>query len=142
MHKVALGFDFGLKRIGVAVGQSITGSATALETLTEVQGQPDWEKISKLIQTWQPTHLVVGDPLTMDDQSTDITQAARAFAKNLAQRFQLPVAMQDERMSSMEASDIIRQQRQSGERKRRQKKSDLDELAAALIVQRWLAENH
>lgn len=141
MPIVVLGFDFGLRRIGVAVGQSITGSATALETLSTVNDKPDWKKIAQLIKQWQPTQIVVGDPLTMDDQPTDSTKAARRFAKDLEQYCTCPVALQDERMSSIEASEIVRQQRQSGERKRRQKKGDLDEIAAALIVQRWLQEN-
>lgn len=140
-HHVALGFDFGLKRIGVAVGQSITGSATALDTLTTVNNQPDWDKIQQLIETWKPTQIIVGDPLTMEGEPTHATQAARDFAKNISARFHYPVAMQDERMSSREASAIIKQQRKSGERKRRTRKGDLDELAAALIVQRWLQEN-
>ncbi len=141
MTTVILGFDFGLKRIGVAVGQSITGSASALETLTPINGDPDWDKIEALIKQWKPTCIVVGDPLTMEGFPTDITNSARNFGKKIQNKFNQTVHMQDERMSSIEASEIIKQQRQSGERKKRQKKGDLDELAAALIVQRWLQEN-
>ncbi|MET0044659.1 MAG: Holliday junction resolvase RuvX, partial [Candidatus Thiodiazotropha sp. 6PLUC3] len=71
-----LGFDFGTRKIGVAVGQSLTGTATPLETLELVNHKPDWERIKQLIDEWQPQALVVGLPLDVDDSETDATQPA------------------------------------------------------------------
>lgn len=84
--------------------------------------------------------MIVGDPVTMEGHPTDVTAAARDFAKILEAKYQLPTQLQDERMSSIEASDLFKQQRQTGARKK-QRKGDLDNLAAKIIVERWLAEN-
>ncbi|RLA00191.1 MAG: Holliday junction resolvase RuvX, partial [Gammaproteobacteria bacterium] len=81
-----LGFDFGKQRIGVAVGQSITGTATALCTLNARNQQPDWDRISELINNWRPDALIVGLPLHADGSDSKITTAARKFARQLEGR--------------------------------------------------------
>lgn len=133
-----LGFDFGKRRIGVAVGQTITGTASALETVHCAKlGKPPWEQIEALIQQWRPTGLVVGLPLTMDGSEQEITHAARAFAAEL-KRFDVPVATMDERLSSREAESAYKLARQQGQAKRSQSKN-LDSQAARVILERWLA---
>lgn len=126
-----LGFDFGLKRIGVAVGQALTRSATALETLRAVKDKPDFDAIARLIARWQPVGLVVGLPLNMDGSETDITPRVRRFANQLRERYRLPVHMMDERLSTHEAERLLAQ---SGSKQR----NDSDKLAAQLILQSWL----
>lgn len=134
-----LGFDFGTRRIGVAVGSRRLGSARALATLACREG-PDWDAIGKLVREWQPEALVVGVPLTMDGQPQAATQGARRFMQQLQQRFGLPVHGADERMSSMEAQSQLRARRASGQRRRRLRDTDIDSTAAKLILEHWLGE--
>ena len=91
-----LGFDYGKVRIGIAVGQDITGTATALCTLNCRDGKPDWDKISKLIAEWSPGSLIVGLPLHADGSDSGTTRAARNFARELEVRYRLPVYGMDE----------------------------------------------
>lgn len=124
-----LGFDFGTRRIGVAIGQRITGTARALTTLTARDGQPDWAQVEQLIATWQPDALVVGLPLQLDGTRSEITAAAERFARRLHGRFRLPVHLQDERLSSYTAEQLT-----EGPRTR----DNLDAAAARIILQDWL----
>jgi len=128
-----LGFDFGEKRIGIAVGQSLTGSVTPLTTLSAIRQKPDWAGIEALIKEWQPDRLIVGLPLHMDGSEQDMTQRAKRFGNQLKGRYNLPVEWMDERLSSDEAERIL-QQRGA----KRSDKKDIDKLAAALILQSWL----
>ncbi|HHC71361.1 MAG TPA: Holliday junction resolvase RuvX [Thiotrichales bacterium] len=137
--RTLLGFDFGLRRIGVAVGQELTGTATDLETLPAREGQPDWERVGRLIEQWQPDALVVGVPYHMDGSEHPLTHAARRFARRLHGRFGLPVFELDERLSSWEAEAVVREQRACG-RRGRSRKGDLDRLAARIILENWLQQ--
>jgi len=134
-----LGFDFGLKRIGVATGQELTGTAQALTTITCQQQKPDWETIEKLINDWKPDALVVGIPYHLDGKEQEMTLAAQRFARQLNGRFKLPVFEMDERLSSREAEAEIARQRQAGLRKKSQK-GDIDMMAAQIILQSWLQQ--
>jgi putative Holliday junction resolvase len=125
-----LGFDFGNKRIGIAVGQCVTGTATALCTVTSNQGAPDWERITGLVGEWRPDALVVGLPRHADGTDSDITRAARKFAQQLEGRYRLPVYLMDERLSSQAATTL-----QQGDRGG---KVGLDAIAARIILQDWL----
>ncbi len=98
-----LGFDFGTRKIGVAVGQSLTGTATPLETLRPVNHKPDWVRIEQLIDEWRPQALVVGLPLDVDDSETYATQPTLRFSRQLEGRFHLTVHLADERFTSFEA---------------------------------------
>ena len=98
-----LGFDFGKQRIGVAVGQTLTGTASPLTILHTVQGQPDWPRIRRLIEEWSPDALVVGLPLNMDGSEQDMTVRARRFGNQLAGRFSKAVHFADERLTTAEA---------------------------------------
>src|SRR5690606_29538161 len=95
-------------------------------------------RIERLFREWRPAGLVVGDPMTLDGGDQPIRQTARAFARELRQRFEVPVAMVDERSSSLEAAQRFAEQRADG-RKRRRDADALDALAAAVILERWLA---
>ena len=106
MADVILAFDFGLKHIGVAVGQSITRTASPLTTLRASNGKPDWREVRELVEQWRAQLLLVGLPLNMDDTESDMSERARAFAEQLATRLEVEVALVDERLSSFEASRL------------------------------------
>lgn len=131
-----LGFDFGVKRIGLAVGQSLTGSASALKPLPARDGVPDWDQLGRLIEEWRPDALVVGLPLNMDGSESEMTRRARKFANRLHGRFGKPVHLMDERLSSFEAKGIALAQT----RERDFGRFSVDGLAASLIVESWLAQ--
>lgn len=138
MNDVALAFDFGLRRIGIAVGNRLSGQARSLTTLHH-HHNPDWNEISQLVNEWRPDALVVGLPLQEDGSEQPITRQARRFMAELAQRFNLPVHAVDERFSSAEAEERIRAERASGARKQRVNKGDADAMAAQVILETWLA---
>ncbi len=133
-----LGFDFGMKRIGVAVGQLITHTASPLHTIAAKQGTPDWDKVDQVIQEWRPIALVVGIPLNMDGTTQPITQHAKHFAKLLQQRYHLPVHHVDERLTTREAREQIFS---SGGYQALQK-SAIDSVAAQIILQAWLSSQN
>lgn len=132
-----LGFDFGLKRIGVAVGQSITMSATPL-SIIQVRGMTHWKAIIKLIETWKPSALIVGIPINMDGSEQLITKHARRFAKQLSDQFHLPVYQIDERLTTKAAREKIYE---LGGYKALQKTA-IDSVAAELILESWMRENY
>lgn len=134
--KTVLGFDFGMKRIGVAVGQTVTHSARPLETLQAHQGIPSWPKLDKIIKVWQPDALVVGIPLNMDGTPQPLTLAVHAFSKSLMQRYKLSVYGVDERLSTKDARERLFQQ---GGYKALQH-GQVDSMAAQLILQNWLSQ--
>jgi putative Holliday junction resolvase len=133
---VALGFDYGTKKIGVAVGQLLTRSASPLSVLYRVKNEIDWISIGTLIKQWRPFALVVGIPLHMDGKTQWITAEATAFALALKDRFQLPVYIADERLTSAEARSQVFE---CGGYKAL-KKTAIDSLAAKLILEQWLAQ--
>ncbi|MDX1367641.1 Holliday junction resolvase RuvX [Pseudomonas sp.] len=135
--RLLLGFDYGSKQIGVAVGQVITGQARELCILKAQNGVPDWQKVEALIKEWQPDAIVVGLPLNMDGTKSEMSDRAEKFARRLNGRFNLPVHTHDERLTTYEAKGQRLQQGQnSGYRER-----PVDALAAALLLQGWLEEN-
>ena len=134
-----LGFDFGERRIGVAVGQSKTLTASPLCVIRNINGRPEWDDIKAIIDEWNPQALIVGLPLTADGGIQHITPLAKSFAKHLRRRYQLPVHMVDERYTSNEASRIIADNRRQQNR-RKAKREDSDTIAAALILEQWLNE--
>ncbi len=127
----ALCFDFGTKRIGVAYGQSITGTAEPLKTLAARDGIPDWQEIEKLVRQWQPSVFVVGLPFNMDDSESELLLRARKFGQRLEGRLHKPCYGMDERLSSFEAR---------GQLLRREADAAVDSLAAKLILESWFAD--
>jgi putative Holliday junction resolvase len=133
-----LGFDVGSRRIGVAVGSALGLGARAL-TVVDVHAQgPDWALIDRLHGEWRPAGFIVGDPMTLDGGDQPIRLFAHAFAAQLQARYALPVVLVDERASSMEAAQRFAADRAQGRRKRRDADA-LDAVAAAIIIERWLA---
>jgi putative Holliday junction resolvase len=133
-----LGFDAGRRRIGVAVGSAFGAGARPIAVVDVHAGGPDWLQIERLLREWRPDGLVVGDPMTLDGGDQPIRRFAQGFARELGTRFRLPVVMVDERNSSQEAAHRFAAERAEGRRKRRDAEL-LDAVAAAVIVERWLA---
>lgn len=134
--RTALGFDFGRARIGIAIGDTLTGAARPLRTLTTRQQRPDWETIARLIAEWQPDWLVIGVPRHADGTDSTLTAAARRFSRQLHGRFGLPVATVDEHLSSWAAE----QRYTELSPRRRARDPSQDAGAAAVILESWLAE--
>lgn len=126
-----LAFDFGTKRIGVAVGEMMLGQARALATIHHEANEARFAAIEKLIAEWQPARLVVGLPLSVDGEAHDMTARAERFARQLEGRFKLPVALVDERFSSTDAEARLAEKGQGW----KQRKETLDAEAAATILQ-------
>lgn len=129
-----LAFDYGTKQIGVATGQTLTGNTQPVAVLKARDGQPDWIQLTALVDTWQPTLLLVGLPLNMDGSEGELCARARKFARRLQGRLGLPVKMVDERLSTIEAREV------AGRRGGYDHKQPVDSIAAALILQTWLAD--
>ena len=138
--QIVLAFDFGLRRIGVACGDTVSRSASALETVASGANGPRWEKIGGMLRDWQPNMAVVGLPYNVDGSESKQTVAARGFAAELARRYSLEVALVDERYSSLDAEARLKSARESGLRRGRVAKSDIDAVAACIILERWFTE--
>jgi putative Holliday junction resolvase len=131
-------FDFGLRRIGAASGDALTRTAAPLKAVSHGDHGPDWPAIDRLLADYRPAILVVGYPYNEDGSAGSMAAAATAFAAALAQRSGLEVARVDERYSSQEAAAELKQRRAAGTRRRRVQRADVDSLAAAIILERWL----
>ena len=139
--RTLLGFDYGTRHIGVAVGQELTGTSAPLVTLPSRNENPDWDAISRLIEEWQPAALVVGIPLNMDGTEQPMTAAARRFARRLEGRYHLPVHLADERLSSVEAGRILHGRDADAGVRRSRRRRELDEVAAHLILQTYFSQH-
>ncbi len=137
MPQTILCFDFGLRRIGVAVGQDITGSASPLGIITNSDDGPDTNRIAALIKEWRPAKLVVGMPFHADGSDSEIQVPVRAFIE-LLQQFELPIDTIDERYTSLEAERVLKEARAAGTRGRLTKEM-VDAAAAVFIAERYLA---
>ena len=133
-----LGFDYGKKRIGIATGQTITNSATPCKTISCIDGNPDWAAIETEIKQWRPQALIVGIPYYTDGSENPMTAAARQFCYELGKRFKLPVIEINEALSSDHAEEILRENIKIN----KQNKHEIDKMAAAIIVQCWLDQQH
>jgi putative holliday junction resolvase len=136
--RVVLAFDFGLKRIGIASGDTLTRTAAPRGTLANSTAGPDWSGIDREIRLLGPDMLVVGAPYNDDGSPGRIADLATAFAQELAQRYRLKVERMDESYSSTEAGSLLREQRATGQRRKPVRKGDVDSTAAAIILESWL----
>jgi putative Holliday junction resolvase len=129
-HATVLGFDFGEKRIGIAVGQTVTRTADPLQSIGHQRQQPDWDAITRLIDTWAPNALVVGIPINMDGTEHRLASQVMRFCRQLHGRYHLPVHTFDERLSSFEAEKRLVELRTAS----------TDALAAQVILESWLSQ--
>lgn len=130
-----LAFDYGLRQIGVAVGNSELGTCQPLAVIRARDGAPDWDAVTRCLQEWQPGRVLVGDPLNMDGSASEMSARAQRFARQLEGRYGVKVAMVDERLSSREAKSRARELGHRGD----YRADPIDADAAALIIESWLA---
>ena len=123
---LVMGFDYGTKKIGVAIGQLLTNTATPLAIVKANNGKPDWASIGNLVNEWQPKRFVVGLPINMDDSESEMSLKARRFSRQLNGRFAVPADTMDERLSSFEV--------------RNARKDAIDDLSAVVILESWLRQ--
>jgi putative Holliday junction resolvase len=133
-RKVVLGFDFGLRNIGVAVGQSITNTASPLTTLKATDGIPNWKEIEALIEEWKPSDIVVGVPLSLEGNPEPIAFNARKFMNRLRSWYHLPVHEVDERLTSWEAKERL----ESLPHRKVKSKNEIHAISAVVIVEQWM----
>lgn len=134
-----LGFDYGKARIGVAVANTLTGIATPQSTVTARDGAPDWDAVSRCLKEWQPARLVVGMPRKLDGSDSAMQEPILRFIRQLEGRYHLPVDVVSEQLSSREAEQRLKSARQAG-RKRKVRKEEIDQVAAAIILESWMQE--
>ncbi len=132
--RTVLGFDYGTRWIGVASGQTLLGTASALQALKARDGIPDWNQIERLLDEWQPDVVVVGLPLNMDGSASELSTRASKFGRRLNGRFGVQVEYWDERLSSFEAKGAIMEKKHSKNFKR----EAVDSLSAQLILESWM----
>lgn len=132
-NRRVMAFDFGTRRIGVAVGQEMLGSGQPVALIAARDGIPDWQKIEALLQEWRPDLVVVGLPLNMDDTENDMCARARKFGKRLHGRYHVPVEMVDERLTSFQAKGEV----MAAGGNRDFGRHGVDDRAAVLILETW-----
>ncbi len=135
-----LAFDFGLQRTGVAVGNTLTGSATPECTLQSKGEAPNWGEITKLIDDWKPSKIIVGMPIELDGSENPLQKRIIRFSNQLSGRYNISVEHENEQFSSIEAAQRLKQLRQSG-RKQKIKKEEVDKIAASIILETWMKNN-
>ncbi len=136
--RTALVLDFGERRIGVAIANADAGTASGIDTLAGGGSEPDWQGLDRLIADWQPDQLVMGLPYNADGSDSPMTERVRAIAARLQERYELAVDLVDERLTSVEAENRLREAREQGLRRRRTRREDIDRIAAQVIAEAWL----
>ena len=130
--ETVLAFDFGLKQIGVAFGQTITNQSTGIKIIKAKNGVPNWNEIKTIVEEWNPNTLVVGLPINMDDSESDMSKLTRTFAKGLKDRIHKSVKLMDERLSSREAKNELKEVFKNFDA------TKADHIAASFILQSYL----
>lgn len=138
MTRLFMAFDFGERRTGVAISQTLTRAARPLSTLCHPLGQMDWPAVEKLIQEWMPQEIIVGMPED-STQNKSLRNKINAFCKELEQRFDLPVHTHDETLTSDEAYLQLKMKRQQS--KNKIDKKEIDRIAAAILLESWMSVN-
>lgn len=137
---VVIAFDFGLKRTGVAIGNTLTGSASPECTLSSKDEKPDWDGITGLISEWKPSRIVVGMPTELDGSDSPLKQRIERFCNQLRGRYNLEVDQENEQFTSIEAAARLKQLRKNG-RKQKVTKCEVDKIAATIILENWMQKN-
>ena len=125
--ETVLAIDFGLRRMGLAIGQSITGTASPMDSIAASDGVPGWAELDLLVADWRPDFLVVGLPINMDGSESEMSGRVRRFAKILEKRYSMPVELTDERLTTREAKHAF-------------PGTDDHAAAARLIAESWLCQ--
>ena len=137
-QNVIMGFDYGTRKIGIAVGQLITKTANPIAIISARDGVPDWSEIEKLILEWQPTQFVIGLPLNMDETESEMSQRSLKFARRLTGRFNIPHHTIDERLTSREARSLHESHSSTRRGHADRSRDEIDDIAAQIILESWL----
>ena len=135
--KVIIAFDFGLKHIGVAIGQEITSTAQTFRSLQANNGEPDWNILDILIKEWNPKLFVVGNPLNMDGSDSEMKKNSDKFSNLINKRYNIPVELIDERLTTREAKDRLR----SAKENLISVSVDTHQISAQIILESWFLES-
>ena len=127
MNSIVMSFDFGMKRIGVAVGQKVTQTASGLGVVQAFDGIPKWDYLDKIVLDWQPERFIVGLPINMDGSNSEMSKKAQKFSRRISSRYNTRSEMFDERLTSFEARE-------------HDGKTHIDAIAAKIILESWLRE--
>ena len=127
MNSIVMSFDFGMKRIGVAVGQKVTQTASGLGVVQAFDGIPKWDYLDKIVLDWQPERFIVGLPINMDGSNSEMSKKAQKFSRRISSRYNVRSEMFDERLTSFEARE-------------HDGKTHIDAIAAKIILESWLRE--
>lgn len=136
-HQTIMAFDYGLRQIGVAHGQTLTANAEGIGILQASDGVPNWDDVKAMLNEWKPNLILVGLPLNMDGSESELSRLARKFARRLQGRFNVDALMVDERLTSQDAKSSLRDP-SSNKKSNKIDLTKIDHLAAALILQSWL----
>ena len=136
-HQTIMAFDYGLRQIGVAHGQTLTANAEGIGILQASDGVPNWDDVKAMLNEWKPNLILVGLPLNMDGSDSELSRLARKFARRLQGRFNVDALMVDERLTSQDAKSSLRDP-SSNKKSNKIDLTKIDHLAAALILQSWL----
>lgn len=139
--KQIIAIDFGLKRIGIAIGNSLTNNAQPLTTIITDKPYEIPNELIDIIKEWRPHKLIMGMPYNADGSEAKIAKNIKRFASLLSEKLSMPVEFIDESFSSHEATRQLKHLRQSGARSKRVNKADIDKAAAAVMLQRWMDES-
>ena len=137
-QNVIMGFDYGTRKIGIAVGQLITKTANPIAIISARDGVPDWSEIEKLILEWQPAQFVIGLPLNMDETESEMSQRSLKFARRLTGRFNIPHHTIDERLTSREARSLHESDSSTRRGPADRSRDEIDDIAAQIILESWL----
>ena len=137
-QNVIMGFDYGTRKIGIAVGQLITKTANPIAIISARDGVPDWSEIEKLILEWQPAQFVIGLPLNMDETESEMSQRSLKFARRLTGSFNIPHHTIDERLTSREARSLHESHSSTRRGPADRSRDEIDDIAAQIILESWL----
>ena len=137
-HEVYIAFDYGLKKTGVAIAQSITKTASPLLSLKMINGEPDWDDIDSIFENFKPNCAIFGRPIKQMNESNSLTKRINSFSSKIEKRYQISIGFINEHLTSKIAKDKLKEQRQEGILLRQIKKGQIDSMAATIILQEWM----
>jgi len=137
-HEIYIAFDYGLKKTGVAIGQSITKTASPLTSLSMNNGEPDWSEIDTIFKDFKPSCAVFGMPEEHINSNKILVDNIKAFSSGIKQRYGISIKFINEHLTSQIAKDQLKEQRQEGILQRQLKKGQVDSMAASIILQEWM----
>ena len=138
MSSTFIAFDFGMTKMGVAIGQNITNTASPLDPVVMRNGNPDWDLVERLIKEYRPTTIILGKPKVIDESSETLMKKIKAFKRSLERDFRQNVEWTPEHLTSKDAKEKLKVRRQEGILSRKIMKGQIDSMAAAIFLQDWM----